>query len=59
MHIPICTPFTLIADTRDESGEDWGRVFEWEDRDGKVKRRRSAPALRDRESPPDGEPGAP
>lgn len=34
----ICSPLEVIADTRDESSNEWGRLLEWKDRDGKTHR---------------------
>jgi putative DNA primase/helicase len=34
----ICRPLKVLAVTRDESGEAWGRWLEWEDRDGVCRR---------------------
>jgi putative DNA primase/helicase len=32
----ICSPVRIVADTRDEHGRNWGRLFEWRDGDGRL-----------------------
>ena len=30
----ICSPLSILAETRDSSSNEWGRLLEWKDRDG-------------------------
>jgi putative DNA primase/helicase len=32
----VCAPLKIIADTRDVNGENWGRILEFRDKDGKL-----------------------
>lgn len=34
----ICAPLRIVADSRDTNGENWGRVLEFHDKDGKLQR---------------------
>ena len=34
----ICSPLRVIAETRDESGNNWGRLIEFKNNDGQVQR---------------------
>ncbi|MBC8078850.1 MAG: DUF927 domain-containing protein, partial [Gorillibacterium sp.] len=32
----VCAPLKIVADTRDVNGENWGRILEFRDKDGKL-----------------------
>jgi putative DNA primase/helicase len=34
----VCSPLRIVADSRDENGQNWGRILEFHDRDGNLQR---------------------
>jgi len=36
--MPVCAPLTIVAETRDVNGDNWGRILEFHDKDGNLQR---------------------